>query len=123
MYYDKFGEQQLFRFSLWLDHLLGAIRLEKQNVVKQAPMNFLKDSENNLLDVISHAFTPEEVFTFLLRCSEKVDTYTKVSIEHVKGVRGYYIERILTFYGKNNFDFKVSWMDTFVKEIENGNTV
>lgn len=123
MYYDKFGEQQLFRFSLWLDHLLGAIRLDKQNVVKQAPMNFLKDSENNLLDVISHAFTPEEVFTFLLRCSEKVDTYTKDNVEKGKGVRGYYKERILTYYGKNSFDYKESWMDQLVKELEDGDTV
>ncbi|MCM3163242.1 DUF262 domain-containing protein [Metabacillus litoralis] len=123
MYYDKFGEQQLFRFSLWLDHLLGAIRLEKQNVVKQAPMNFLKDSENNLLDVISHAFTPEEVFNFLSRCSQPIDIYTKENIEKGKGVRGYYKERILSYYGKKSFDYKESWMDTFVKEIENGDTV
>ncbi|WP_052126294.1 DUF262 domain-containing protein [Ureibacillus massiliensis] len=123
MYYDKFGEKELFRFSLWLDHVFGAIRLNKQNVVKQAPLIFLTEEDNNLLDVISQAFIPEEVFEFLKFCSKKIDIYQSEQIEAGKGVRGEYKFRILNYYSKDSFENKESWMDQLVEENNNANKI
>ncbi|WP_163100199.1 DUF262 domain-containing protein [Peribacillus alkalitolerans] len=123
MYYDKFGEREFFRFSLWLDHVLGAIRLEKQNVVKQAPIKFLMERDNNLLDIISHAFMPEEVFEFLINCYEKIDIYQKENIESGKGVQGYYKERLLTYYSKDSLKYKECWMEQLIEEIVYANKV
>lgn len=124
MYYDKFGEKELFRFSLWLDHVLGVIRLEKQNVVKQAPIKFLSESESNLLDIISYAFLRDEVFDFLKRCSERIDIYQKEEVERGKGVRGKYKDRVLSYYGKDGFQNKEIWMDQLMKEFQHaGNEV
>ena len=100
IYYDKFGSAKLLEFSLWLDYALGSIRVNKQLVMKQAPLNFLKDHNNNLLDVISQAFLPEEVILFLKNLTSIKDIYTEEEIEIGVGVRGVYKRNILKYYNK-----------------------
>ncbi|WP_067521905.1 DUF262 domain-containing protein [Endozoicomonas ascidiicola] len=61
---DQFGTQGLLRFALWLDHALGALRLTKA-IYEPAIRKFLKERDQNLLDVIVGAYRPEEVVAFL----------------------------------------------------------
>ena len=95
MYYDKFGSEKLLEFSLYLDHVLGAIRLEKAYIFKEAPLKFLKESDNNLLDIISQAFRTEEVIQFLKNLSQENLIYTNDKTERNKGVQGVYKNSLL----------------------------
>ena len=117
MYYDKFGSEKLLEFSLYLDHVLGAIRLEKAYIFKEAPLKFLKESDNNLLDIISQAFRTEEVIQFLKNLSQDNLIYTNDKTDRNKGVQGVYKNSVLNYYGKSDFSSKQSWItESFIKE-------
>ncbi|OOM78817.1 DUF262 domain-containing protein [Clostridium sp. BL-8] len=117
MYYDKFESTKLLEFTLWLDHVLGAIRIEKQYVFREAPLKFLKGPDNNLLDIISQAFRPEEVILYLKEHKGINEKYENEEIERSKGVQGIYKDNILNYYGKSEFFHKASWItDAFVNE-------
>ncbi|MCC4771140.1 DUF262 domain-containing protein [Methanosarcina sp. DH2] len=115
MYIDQFGHHQLFHFALWLDHVLGAIRLEKQYIFKEAPLIFLRDSPYNLLDVITSAFRPEEVIAYLKKDPRAVSAYDKENIVTGKGVQGRYKKNVLVYYGyydkMDNLKGKAHWID------------
>ena len=108
MYYDKFQSKDLFEFALRLDDSLGAIRFKKQYVFKQAALIYLKESDHNLLDVISQSFRPEEAFRFLESNTDYSD-YQK-DITTGKGVQGVYKERLQRFYNREDFDNKKQWI-------------
>jgi hypothetical protein len=117
MYYDKFGSEKLLEFSLYLDHVLGSIRLEKAYIFKEAPLKFLKESDNNLLDIISQAFRTEEVIQFLKNLSQENLIYTNDKTERNKGVQGVYKNSLLNYYDKTDFTSKQSWIsESFIKE-------
>jgi len=117
MYYDKFGSVKLFEFSLWLDHVLGAIRIEKQYIFKEAPLKFIKESDNNLLDIISQAFRPEEVILFLKKINNTNVIYQNEKVIRGKGVQGIYKNNILNYYNKTEFFRKSNWIkESFIKE-------
>src|ERR1022692_2403488 len=42
VYVDQFGLDDLLKFALWLDHGLGAIRIEKRYVFAEAAVIFLR---------------------------------------------------------------------------------
>lgn len=66
MYVDQFGSEKLFPFALWLEHALGAVRVEKQQVRQESAQNFFRDNPvMSLLDVIAGAFHPEQVIEHL----------------------------------------------------------
>ncbi len=66
VYADQFGTDRLWEFSLWLEHALGAVRIEKQQVQKETAQKFFRDDPvKNLLDVIVGAFLPREVIRHL----------------------------------------------------------
>lgn len=65
MFVDQFDDEKLWEFSLWLEHALGAIRLEKQQVRYEAAQNFFKQDTLNLLDVIASGYRPEQVIAHL----------------------------------------------------------
>ncbi|MGV8983099.1 DUF262 domain-containing protein [Clostridium sp.] len=116
MYYDKFGSAKLLEFALWLDHALGAIRIEKQYIFKEAPLKFIKESNNNLLDIISQAFRPEEVISFLSELINTKEIYQSEKVERGKGVQGIYKNNILNYYNKNEFLDKTDWInEAFIK--------
>lgn len=110
MYYDKFASERLFEFTLWLDHVLGSIRLEKQYIFKEAPMKFLKDSDNNILDIISQAFRTDEVISFLKNIQSATKIYTKDLTIVGKGVQGIYKQNVLNYYDKTDFHKKEYWI-------------
>jgi hypothetical protein len=115
MYFDKFGSNRLLEFVLWFDHVLGALRLEKYYIFKEASLKFLKETDNNIFDVISQSFRPEEVISFLRELK-----YVSQNLEIEKiygrtdlpdnGVRGAYKTSLFNYYSKNNLIDKSNWI-------------
>ncbi len=119
MYVDQFGYRQLLHFALWLEHALGAIRLEKQYVFAKAPLIYLRDKPLNLLDVIAGAFRPEQVIEHLEADQSAIYDSEKVEkIEIRKGVQGRYKQQVLMYYQKqDSLKGKASWItEEFIRE-------
>lgn len=104
MFADQFDDERLWEFSLWLDHALGAIRLEKQQVRYEAAQNFFKEDTINLLDVISSGYRPEQVIAHLMENHIHANTYDEKSNETGTGVRGVYKQAVLDYYGRKDTD-------------------
>lgn len=100
MFTDQFEDEKLWEFSLWLDHALGAIRLEKQLVRYEAAQNFFKQGTLNLLDVIASGYRPEQVIDYLKSYHTHAEIYANEAIEAGKGVQGVYKQAILAYYGR-----------------------
>jgi hypothetical protein len=64
MYYDKFGEEKIGEFVKWLEHFMGAFRMNRYSVVEQSQIVLLRDYGNVLME-IRHSFLPEEINHFL----------------------------------------------------------
>jgi hypothetical protein len=118
MYVDQFGWNQLLRFSLHLDHVFGAIRLDKKYIFKEAPLKFLKEPSQNFLDVIAGAYRPEEVMDYIKADQWASNVYQSektVGIKRKEGVQGRYLDAVLEYYNKNDFSDKHEWMDAHIK--------
>jgi hypothetical protein len=119
MYVDQFGLDDLLRFALWLDHGLGAIRIEKRYVFAEAAVIFLRDEQMNLLDVIAGAFRPEEVVAYLQKSARhKADAiYDQENIEK-RGVQLRYKQAVLRYYNQgetSSLKDKRAWItDEFI---------
>lgn len=114
MYVDQFGSAQLLRFGLYLDHVLGSIRMQKFYIFDRAPLRYLMDSEHNLLDVIAGAYRPEEVIDFLRADERATQVYDSARARKVvpgKGVQGRYLEALFNYYGKDSLTYKSRWID------------
>ena len=119
MFADQFDDEKLWEFSLWLDHALGAIRLEKQQVRYEAAQNFFKQDTLNLLDVIASGYRPEQVIAHLKANHTHAKTYSDETIEPGKGVQGIYKQAVLAYYGRidvTSLNGKHTWIDTKLKE-------
>lgn len=99
MFVDQFGYRKLCGFALWLDHALGAIRIEKAYVFASAPLNFLKENPHNLLDLIAGAFRPEEPIAFLRGLPRPPEIYATRNVQG-NGVQARYQQSVLAYYGK-----------------------
>lgn len=99
MYYDKFEDQKIYSFGLWLDYLLGSYRIRLKSIVSQTPVVIIRDLTYNLLDVISSAYLPEEVFEFLKDMTNE-DIYKNEDIIEGYGVRERYKNQLLTYFDK-----------------------
>ena len=99
MYVDQFGPDDLLKFALWLDHALGAIRIEKRAVYAEAPVNFLRDGHMNLLDFIAGAFRAQAVLDYLkTEARPRADAiYDKETIDR-RGVQLRYKQAVLRYY-------------------------
>ncbi|WP_346798050.1 DUF262 domain-containing protein [Halomonas sp. Bachu 37] len=114
MYVDQFSSVQLMRFGLWLDHVLGAIRLQKAYIFDRAPLRYLMDKEHNLLDVIAGAYRPEEVIDFLRSDDMATRGYESARARKVvrgKGIRGRYLDALMNYYGKDSLQDKPLWVE------------
>jgi len=124
MYVDQFGDESLWEFSLWMDHALGAIRLEKQQVRYEAAQNFFKQDTLNLLDVIASGYRPEQVITHLKNHHTRRESYADESIETGKGVQGIYKAAVLSYYQRaelKSLNGKESWIGKKIEEVRHGN--
>jgi len=102
MYYDSFGTIALYEAGQCFDYLLGSIRLDKQQVKREAVRICLEEHAQNLLDVIAHAYLPGEVFSFIYNLPEvdKIYENEKLNISD-SGVRGRYKSRVLNYFCKD----------------------
>lgn len=117
MYVDQFGYRKLMEFSLSLEFILGAIRLEKMQVKVETAANFFRDGRLNLLDVIAQSYHPDQVLDYLSsQHSVFLEHYEKNDVELGKGVRGEYAKSVLYFYFPSqkthpkNLAGKLNWM-------------
>jgi hypothetical protein len=99
-YADQFFSERLWAFSLWLEHALGAVRVEKQQVRQETAQKFFRDAPvMNLLDVIAGAFRPDQVIDHLK--SQRYDGYRSEQIDMEKnGVQAKYKQAVLDYYGQ-----------------------
>lgn len=118
MFFDQFGEERLWEFSLWLDHALGAIRMEKQQVRYEAAQNFFKQDRLNLLDVIASGYRPEQVINYLKANHTHAEIYAGETTKAGTGVQGVYKQAVLTYYGLEgitSMDGKHWWITAKLK--------
>lgn len=118
MYLDQFGDEKLWEFGLWMDHALGAIRLEKQQVRYEAAQNFFKNDTLNLLDVIASGYRPEQVIAHLKNHHTRSEIYAGERIETGKGVQGIYKAAVLAYYGRaelKSLSGKHTWITAKLK--------
>ncbi|MDB5936447.1 MAG: hypothetical protein JWQ01_3791 [Massilia sp.] len=102
MYVDRFGFRRLLEFAERTELVLGALRLEKQYIFKEAPLKFLKEADRNLLDVIAAAYRPDEVMDFLKGELDRSAGYGKAFIGRIsagKGVQGRYLGALQKYCG------------------------
>ena len=115
MHVDQFGYRQLFRFALWLDYALGAIRIEKAYIFKEAPLIFLREASLNLLDVIAGAFRPDESIEFLKSLPGPLQIYATRNLQG-QGVQARYQQSVLAYYGKSgSLSGRHHWIDEKLK--------
>lgn len=119
-YYDKFKENKLIAFGLWLDYLLGSYRINQHTIVAQTVIKILRDNNQNLLDVIEMSYRPEDIFMFL-KTSTKDNYYHKKNSElgGEYGVRKKYLQNNLAFFKneRNNekqLKNKKNWIDAYL---------
>ncbi len=106
MYYDKFHTHKIVEFAHKLDYAIGAVRIEKKYIFKQAALKFFRDSNLNLLDVIDQAYISEEVLSFFEN-NVDIDKMYQVDYAAMKnGVQKRYLESVLTYYSKAEHELK-----------------
>jgi len=117
MYTDQFDDEKLWEFSLWLEHALGAIRLEKLQVRYEAAQNFFKHDTLNLLDVIASGFRPEQVILhlkgFYTRLEDRAKDIIGKNIKEGRHVQEVYKHAVLAYYGQtelNSLKEKEVWI-------------
>jgi hypothetical protein len=121
MYADRFGSERLEEFALWLEHALGAVRLEKLQVRQETVQNFFrKDSRMSLTDVVANAYHPQQAI-------DHVQSMPDGSYKHVVpdmdrgGVQAVYQRAVLRYFAKEDaqtINHKRVWI---VQKIAAGN--
>jgi hypothetical protein len=117
-YYDKFKDEKLLEFGLWLDFLLGSYRIGQKSIVARTILKIVTAHSRNLLDVIEMAYTPEEVFEYMQKCTEK-ENYTIEDLGNSNSVRNHYKQNTLNFYKKvrgtqTNLKNKENWIHEII---------
>lgn len=98
MYYDRFEHHRLNDYAKRLEYAIGAVRIEVSRLYRETLRNrFLRDSKENLFDVITMAFLPDEVVTYIEDIAKDLESaYKKATPQQIKesGVRLRYLERV-----------------------------
>ena len=119
MYADQFGDHKLWEFGLWMEHALGSIRLDKQQVRYEAAKNFFGRDRLNLLDVIAGSYLADEVLQYLQKNHRSDNIYSEEQIIAGKGVQGRYKAAALNYFGRDDSDHlqgKASWITQKVEK-------
>ncbi|CRF35093.1 hypothetical protein BRSU_2427 [Brachyspira suanatina] len=112
VYYDKYGEKDLFKFALYCDYLIGNYRILKARISKETIIKILKfDIEeketDNLLDIIQMSFEADEIIKFIDKITPKI----KENIDIKKsGVISKYIISYSNFIKDKGIDINITWM-------------
>lgn len=119
-YYDKFKNDKLIDFGLWLDYMLGSYRINQSSIVSQTVIKILRDNNQNLLDVIEMSYRPEDVFTFIESITTEELYHKKLSeLGSENGVRMKYLQNNLDFFitERNNekqLNNKKKWLNEYI---------
>lgn len=94
VYYDKFKENDFLKFALYCDYLIGNHRIIKKKIYKESIIKMLKDSSENIIDVIFMAFDTKDIISFIKENIPKITNYLEVTD---KGVIGQYRKSYINF--------------------------
>ncbi|MEI6821121.1 MAG: DUF262 domain-containing protein [Bacteroidota bacterium] len=107
LYFDKFESNQIDKFAKYLDYYIGVYRIELSSIYDKTAIRILRDKNQNLLDIISQAFIPEQVFDFILENTNN-DIYRDETItlnnendQPIYTVRSNYKRALLKYYCKD----------------------
>ena len=103
LYYDCFGHRQLLAAAHCLDYWLGAIRLAKHYVRREAALVSFQENAHNLLDLIVQAYRPEEIFELVYRLPRLRDIYAR-PVTSAGRVQGNYLARVLHYFNRSAQD-------------------
>lgn len=120
MYVDQFGYLRLLEFACRVEMVLGAIRLNKYYIFKEAPLKYLKESRYNLLDVVATAYRPDDVMKFLSE-DPQLKYYSPSELSDVdigKGVRGTYLKAHLSYYNRSHDKDSNNWFEQWLRAEE-----
>lgn len=108
LYYDKFESTQIDKFAQYLNYYIGAYRVDLSSIYDKTVICILRDQKQNLLDIISHAFIPEQVFDFILEnTKDEVFRLETIPLAKENGklmytVRSNYKRSLLKYYNKED---------------------
>lgn len=118
-YFDKFGKQGLMKFALYLEFLVGAVRLGQSRLAKSSlPNAYFKDEKINLLDMIFNSYTSEQLFERMMPVIKGQSEKYKMAAG--AGVQKTYLENMLKYYGKKELTEvkdKLTWLNEKVKSL------
>lgn len=97
LYYDMFGEKELYKAVQYFDYFMGSVRVEKQSVKKETVFNLMKHKSLNLLDVIAQAYFPHEIFNFIIEQQHIKNIYNTEKLKE-KGAGFRYKNRVSDIY-------------------------
>ena len=108
VYYDKFESTNINIFAKHLDYYIGVHRIKLKSIYDKTVIHILKDEKQNLLDIISQAFIPEQVVDFIMENTD--DTIfrsesiplKKENGQLIYAVRSNYKRALLKYYGKED---------------------
>ncbi|MFC0513513.1 DUF262 domain-containing protein [Mucilaginibacter angelicae] len=101
LFWDQFGEAEIYSCALWLDYFLGAYRVMQKSIVAQTPVKICRDKPQNILDIITSAYLPGEVFRFIRVNTTSEDYKTAIGSDGT-GVQANYIRCLRVYYKKQD---------------------
>lgn len=114
VYYDSFGQLHLIQAAYCFDYWIGVVRLEKRQVRKESVLVPLGQHQRNLLDVITQAYSPQEIFDFVYELDSLREVYTqqaRVAEEQLWPVQRRYRTRLLEHFERPNSELtnRATW--------------
>ena len=86
-YYDKFEHYKLYEFSLWLEYVLGAIRIEQSMIVEKTVPKIVRELPYNIIDIIIGAYSSDEAIDYL-QSIRKIGNNEITQIYRFKNISG-----------------------------------
>lgn len=128
-YYDKFEHNKLFEFSLWLEYLLGAVRIKQSMIVERTIPKTIRELPYNIVDIILESYTSDEIISYLQNIEkidneniDKIYSFEKISGQiYEDSIRDRYIKLVKKYYKQNNeknLKDKKIWIDQRLKNVE-----
>ena len=108
LYFDKFESKDIDKFAKHLDYYIGVYRVELSSIYDKTAIRILRDKKQNLLDIISQAFIPEQVFDFIMENTndavfrDETIPLVKENGQLIYAVRSNYKRALLKYYEKED---------------------
>ena len=101
LYFDKFESKEIDKFAKYLDYYIGVYRVELSSIYDKTAIRILRDKKQNLLDIISQAFIPEQIFDFILENTED-KVFREETGQLIYAVQSNYKRSLLKYYKKED---------------------